>query len=59
MAILSLVGAQMKDMVGVAGKMFTTLGEHGVNLEMISQGRLSPEIGQKQKTELTFVNRRQ
>ena len=38
MAILSLVGADMKNMVGVAGKMFTTLGEHNINLEMISQG---------------------
>lgn len=38
MAILSLVGADMKDMVGVAGKMFSTLGEHNVNIEMISQG---------------------
>lgn len=39
MAILSLVGADMKNMVGVAGKMFSTLGEHNVNLEMISQGK--------------------
>jgi aspartate kinase len=39
MAILSLVGADMKNMVGVAGKMFSTLGEHHVNLEMISQGK--------------------
>ncbi|PKS10741.1 hypothetical protein jhhlp_002498 [Lomentospora prolificans] len=38
MAILSLVGADMKDMVGIAGKMFSTLGDHNVNLEMISQG---------------------
>lgn len=38
MAILSLVGADMKNMVGVAGLMFSTLGEHGINLEMISQG---------------------
>ncbi|TQB69170.1 Aspartokinase [Monascus purpureus] len=38
MAILSLVGKQMKNMVGVAGKMFTTLGENNVNIEMISQG---------------------
>ncbi|TLS25071.1 hypothetical protein PpBr36_07353 [Pyricularia pennisetigena] len=37
MAILSLVGADMKNMVGVAGKMFSTLGEHNVNIEMISQ----------------------
>ena len=39
MAILSLVGADMKNMIGVAGKMFSTLGEHNVNLEMISQGK--------------------
>ncbi|ROW15546.1 hypothetical protein VPNG_02338 [Cytospora leucostoma] len=38
MAILSLVGADMKNMIGVAGKMFTTLGQHNVNIEMISQG---------------------
>jgi aspartate kinase len=38
MAILSLIGADMKNMKGVAGKMFTTLGEHQVNMEMISQG---------------------
>ena len=39
MAILSLVGAEMKNMVGIAGRMFSTLGEHNVNLEMISQGK--------------------
>lgn len=38
MAILSLVGADMKNMIGVAGKMFSTLGEHDINIEMISQG---------------------
>ncbi|KAJ2896737.1 hypothetical protein MKZ38_005265 [Zalerion maritima] len=38
MAILSLVGAEMKNMIGVAGKMFSTLGEYNVNIEMISQG---------------------
>ena len=41
MAILSLVGKQMKNMVGVAGKMFTVLGEHNVNIEMISQGKFA------------------
>lgn len=40
MAILSLVGKQMKNMVGVAGRMFSTLGENNVNIEMISQGEL-------------------
>ncbi|PKY05358.1 aspartokinase [Aspergillus campestris IBT 28561] len=38
MAILSLVGKQMKNMIGVAGRMFSTLGESNVNIEMISQG---------------------
>lgn len=38
MAILSLVGSEMKNMVGIAGRMFSTLGEHNVNIEMISQG---------------------
>lgn len=40
MAIVSLVGRQMKHMVGIAGRMFLTLGENNVNIEMISQGRL-------------------
>jgi aspartate kinase len=39
MAILSLVGRQMKNMIGIAGKMFSTLGENNVNIEMISQGK--------------------
>lgn len=38
MAILSLVGKQMRHMVGVAGRMFSTLAEGNVNIEMISQG---------------------
>ncbi|KAJ1302241.1 hypothetical protein OPQ81_001062 [Rhizoctonia solani] len=38
MAILSLVGRQMRHSVGVAGRMFDTLAKGGVNIEMISQG---------------------
>lgn len=38
MAILSLVGKRMRHAVGIAGRMFTTLGSGGVNIEMISQG---------------------
>ena len=38
MAILSLVGRQMRNMVGIAGRMFTTLAQGNVNIEMISQG---------------------
>ena len=38
MAILSLVGKQMKNMIGVSGRMFSTLAQAGINIEMISQG---------------------
>ncbi|CAG7847746.1 Probable aspartokinase; AltName: Full=Aspartate kinase [Serendipita indica DSM 11827] len=38
MAILSLVGRQMRNMVGIAGRMFSTLAAGKVNIEMISQG---------------------
>ncbi|KAF9774655.1 Aspartate kinase fub3 [Fusarium sp. DS 682] len=38
MAILSLVGAELKNMEGIAGRMFSILGEQYVNIEMISQG---------------------
>jgi aspartate kinase len=38
MAIISLVGRQLKSMVGISGRFFSALGEHGINIEMISQG---------------------
>ncbi|PWN33752.1 aspartate kinase [Meira miltonrushii] len=38
MTILSLVGSHMRNMVGVSGKMFNTLAEGNINIEMISQG---------------------
>ncbi|KAI8909185.1 Aspartate/glutamate/uridylate kinase [Gorgonomyces haynaldii] len=38
MAILSLVGRDMRNMVGVASQMFKTLASAQVNIEMISQG---------------------
>ena len=38
MAILSLVGKFMRNMIGISGRMFTTLGQGNVNIEMISQG---------------------
>ncbi|KAK9464926.1 Aspartate/glutamate/uridylate kinase [Lipomyces arxii] len=38
MTIVSLVGKQMKQLVGIAGKMFSTLASAGINIEMISQG---------------------
>ena len=41
MAILSLVGKQMKNMSGIAGRMFSILGDNNINIELISQGELS------------------
>lgn len=38
MAILSLVGRNMKNAIGTAGKMFSALATAGVNIEIISQG---------------------
>ena len=38
MAILSLIGLQLKRSFGIAGKMFTALGDNNINIEMISQG---------------------
>ncbi|KAJ3408490.1 Aspartokinase [Chytridiales sp. JEL 0842] len=38
MAILSLVGREMRNSVGIASRMFATLARNGVNIEMISQG---------------------
>lgn len=40
MAIISLVGLQLKRSIGIAGKLFTALGDNNVNIEMISQGKL-------------------
>jgi aspartate kinase len=37
-AILAMVGERMKFAIGTAGKMFSTLGTAGVNIELISQG---------------------
>ncbi|KAH0834719.1 hypothetical protein J3R83DRAFT_10267 [Lanmaoa asiatica] len=38
MTILSLVGKQMRNLVGMSGRMFQTLAQGNVNIEMISQG---------------------
>jgi len=38
LAIVSLVGQQMKSVVGMSGKMFTALASANVNIEVISQG---------------------
>jgi aspartate kinase len=38
MAILSLVGRYMRHLVGISGRMFSTLAAANINIEMISQG---------------------
>ena len=38
LAILSLVGEGMKNSVGISAKLFRTLAEQGISIEMISQG---------------------
>ncbi|KAF2430415.1 aspartate kinase [Tothia fuscella] len=40
MAIVSLVGKQLKNMTGISGKFFSVLGDNNINIEMISQGAL-------------------
>ncbi len=37
-SILALVGDNMKEHIGVSGKMFTTLGHNGINIHAIAQG---------------------
>lgn len=41
MAILTLIGLQLKRSIGIAGRLFTALGDNNINIEMISQGMSS------------------
>ncbi len=38
LSIISLIGKQMRSLIGIAGQMFATLAQHQINIEMISQG---------------------
>lgn len=38
LAIIALVGDQMKNHTGISGRLFTALGKNGVNIRAISQG---------------------
>ena len=38
MAIISLIGRELKQSIGIAGRFFTALGKSNINIEMISQG---------------------
>jgi aspartokinase len=37
-AIIACVGAKLKGRVGIAGKIFSTLGRNGINIIAIAQG---------------------
>lgn len=54
MAILSLVGKQMRNAIGLAGQMFATLAKGGINIEMISQGASEINISCGTSTEGTI-----
>ncbi|MDH5602815.1 MAG: bifunctional aspartate kinase/homoserine dehydrogenase I, partial [Cyclobacteriaceae bacterium] len=38
LSIIALVGSNMRHQIGVSGKMFSTLGENGINIKAIAQG---------------------
>lgn len=56
LTILSLVGKQMKHMIGIAGRMFTTLAKANVNIEMISQGAHPPSCSDSCRSDTLMHN---
>ncbi|MEO0552801.1 MAG: bifunctional aspartate kinase/homoserine dehydrogenase I [Bacteroidota bacterium] len=44
LAIVALVGSNMQQQVGVSGKMFSVLGQNGVNIKAIAQGSSEKNI---------------
>ena len=44
LAIIALVGSNMKEQVGVSGNMFSVLGQNGVNIKAIAQGSSEKNI---------------
>ncbi|MEX2588743.1 MAG: bifunctional aspartate kinase/homoserine dehydrogenase I [Chitinophagales bacterium] len=44
LAILALVGSQMKNHIGISGKMFSVLGHNGINIKAIAQGSSEKNI---------------
>ena len=55
MAIINLVGLQLKRSIGIAGRLFTALGNSNINIEMISQGRLFSQRVQAVVGELVLM----
>lgn len=45
MAVISLIGSQLKSMIGVAGKFFSTLGEAEINIQLIRYVVLPASVG--------------
>ena len=58
LALIAVVGRSMVQQVGTAGRVFTSLGEAGVNIKMIDQGssELSIIIGVKQEEYAKTLN---
>ncbi|TRX57665.1 bifunctional aspartate kinase/homoserine dehydrogenase I [Fulvivirga sp. M361] len=44
LSIIALVGSKMKEQVGVSGRMFSVLGQNGVNIKAIAQGSSEKNI---------------
>jgi len=44
LAIVALVGSNMKEQVGVSGQMFSVLGQNGINIKAIAQGSSEKNI---------------
>lgn len=44
LAIIALVGSNMKEKVGVSGTMFSVLGQNGINIKAIAQGSSEKNI---------------
>ena len=55
MAIINLVGLQLKRSIGIAGRLFTALGNSNINIEMISQGTLFSQRVQAVVRELVLM----
>ena len=54
MTILSLVGRNMRNAIGSAGLMFTSLAKAMINIEMISQGASEINISCGRQTALEY-----
>lgn len=65
MAIVSLVGRQLREMTGISGRFFSVLCQEGINIEMISQGEsvhvillaVHTEFGRRERNQHFLCNR--